>query len=101
MILFFAHLDLSADVAGTAVSSDWLTLNPTYISIWEDCVPHKANLCFFPPVMRNTEITSETLIPPCLRGLGFIWLVVFSQKLILQGSWVPVPLQGLMKHQLS
>lgn len=69
MNLFPAHLDLSADVAGTAVSLDWWTFNPTYISIQEDCVPHKENLCFFPPVMRNTETTSEPLIPPCLRGL--------------------------------
>lgn len=32
----------------------------------------------------------------CSGFLGF-----FSQKLILWASWVPVPLQGLMKHQLT
>lgn len=101
MILSPAHLDLPADVAGTAVSSDWWTFNPTHISIWENCVPHRANLCFFPSAMRNTEITTETLIPPCLRGLVFIWSVGFSQKLILWGSWMPVPLWSLMKHQLT
>lgn len=71
VILSTAHLNLAPDVARRAVTVDQGTFIPN-VSIWEGCALHKTNLCSFLPAIRNTETSTETLIPHCLRGFRSI-----------------------------